>query len=134
MIDVINLSHQRVCRTEESKYIRYYSNCLKYNINIFFIDLVFISRIKKFVLELFNKKYNIAVFWWEFETGCDERIRILNNFDEVYVFIDFLKNVLLNFPDRKFTVTKIKYLFRQDWIIEDKPVVMRERYNLKNKF
>jgi glycosyltransferase involved in cell wall biosynthesis len=134
LIDIITFSHAHIDESEKKKYAKYYSRNLKYNKNIYFVDLFFLSRIKKIIPSLFQSRYNIAVFWWEFESGCEERLRLLNDYDEVYVFSDFLKNILLNYKERNFIVTKIKFPFRNDWVIEEQPDKIRKDYDLKDKF
>ena len=134
LVDVVNYNHKRISDEEESKYIKYYSRDLKYKNNIFFVDLMFLERIKKVIPALFRNKYNISVFWWEFETGFEDRIEILNYFDEIIVFSDFIKEVLDNVKNRKFIVTKKKYPFKKNWEIEDNSDIIRSRFNLSGKF
>jgi glycosyltransferase involved in cell wall biosynthesis len=58
----------------------------------------------------------------------------LNGFDEVYVFSDFTRNILNSIENRNFKVTKIKYPFVKNWIIEEEPVAIKKRYDLEGKY
>lgn len=134
LTDVVNYNHKRITEDEELKYRKYYTRRLQYKNNVFFIDLMFLAKIKKVLPSLFKNKHNITVFWWEFETGFEDRIDILNDFDEIYVFSDFIKETLDNVKNRKFLITKIKYPFKKNWVIEKSVETVREEFNLKDKF
>lgn len=134
LTDVVNYNHKFITDEEESKYRQFYTRDLKYRNNIFFIDLILLAKIIKVIPLLFKNKHNIVVFWWEFETGFNDRLEILNKFDEIYVFSDFIKDTLAKVKDRRFIITKIKYPFKKNWILEDSPEVIRENYSLSGKF
>lgn len=134
LIDFYDNNHKSISRKEEKKYRKYYFKKLKYRSNIFFVDLVLLQQVRKYIPVLFQNRQNIVTFWWEFESGFEERIPILNEFDEVYVFSDFIKNVLNSIEHRNFKVTKINYPFVKNWIIEDEPLTIKKRYNLEGKF
>ena len=134
LLDFYDNNHQRIPRNEEEKYRKYYFRKFRYKTNLFFVDLGLLKQIRKRVPVLFRNKRNIVTFWWEFESGFEDRIPILNEFDEVYVFSDFIMNVLNSIEHKRFKVTKIKYSLVKNWIIEDDPVTIRKRYNLEEKF
>ena len=58
----------------------------------------------------------------------------MNEFDEVYVFSDFTRHILDSIENRNFKVTKIKYPFVKNWIIEEEPAAIKKKYNLEGKF
>jgi glycosyltransferase involved in cell wall biosynthesis len=132
--DFLNVTHKRITPDEELRFKKDYYKPFKYKNNVFFIDLLVLDILKNQNPKLFRNKHNIVAFWWEFESGFEDRIPILNKFDEVYVFSDFIKNVLTEVDNRQFKVTKIKYPFIKNWHIEEDPIIIRERYKLTNKF
>jgi glycosyltransferase involved in cell wall biosynthesis len=134
LMDFYENLHKRIPRQEESKYRKYCLKKFKYGTNIFFVALDLLQIIKNKTSFVFKHKYNIVAFWWEFESGFEERIPILNEFDEVYVFSDFTRNILNSIENRNFKVTKIKYPFVKNWIIEEEPVAIKKRYDLEGKY
>lgn len=134
LVDFFNTSHKQITPQEEEKYKKYYFKKLKYQSNIFFVDLLLLREVRKILPVIFKNKRNIVTFWWEFETGFEDRISILNKFDEVYVFSDFIKNTLDSIEKQTFKVTKINFPFVKNWIIENKPLTIKNNYNLEGKF
>jgi len=134
LFDYFEPTHKRISKLEELKYSKYYYNSLKYKTNIFLVDTQVVGHLHSALPIIFNNKRNILSFWWEFESGFEDRIEILNNFDEIYVFSDFIKNILSSIENRKFKITKIKYPFYKDWLIEEDVLTIRERYHLQGKF
>ncbi|OFY47408.1 MAG: hypothetical protein A2W85_01730 [Bacteroidetes bacterium GWF2_41_31] len=134
LVDFYDGTHKRITIEEEEKYLKHYYKKLKYKNNIFFIDLMVLRDLMKQIPILFRNKHNIVTFWWEFESGFEDRIPILNEFDEVYVFSDFIKNTLTRVEDRKFKIIKIKYPFIKNWTIEESPMAVRNKNCLENKF
>jgi glycosyltransferase involved in cell wall biosynthesis len=134
LLDFYDNLHKRIPRREENKYRKYYLKKFKYRINVFFVALDLLQIVKNRISFIFKHKYNIVAFWWEFESGFEERIPILNEFDEVYVFSDFTKNILNSINNRNFKVTKIKYPFVKNWIIEEEPIAIKKRYDLEGKY
>jgi len=134
MVDFYDNNHKRMNRREEGKYRKYYNKGFRYQTNVFFIDLMLLPQIRKMIPALFRNRHNVVVFWWEFESGFEDRIPILNSFDEVYVFSDFIKNVLNSIEYKTFLVTKIKYPFVKNWVIENEPVSIKGKYKLEEKF
>nr|NQU93939.1 hypothetical protein [Bacteroidota bacterium] len=134
LLDFFDSTHKPISRLEENKYRKYYFKKFKYRTNIFFIDLTLLKLVMNKFPVLFENKENIVAFWWEFESGFEDRIPVLNEFSEVYVFSDFIKNILTSVEGRKFNVTKIKYPFVKNWIIEDEALTIRKKYNLEGKF
>jgi len=127
-------THQLSSGRPDLKYRKYYFSSFKYRTNVFFIDLNVLKRLKSQIPRLFKNKKNIVAFWWEFESGFEDRIPILNEFDEVYVFSDFIKDILNKVESRQFIVTKIDYPFSKNWVINEEPSLVRSRYNLEDKF
>ena len=76
LLDFYETLHKRIPRQEENKYRKYYLKKFIYRTNIFFValDLLKISRIT--YRSYFKHKYNIVAFWWEFESGFEDRIPI----------------------------------------------------------
>jgi glycosyltransferase involved in cell wall biosynthesis len=134
LVDFYDNNHKPISLQEENKYKKYYKRKLKYDTNLFFVDLVLLQQIRNKIPVIFKNRRNVVIFWWEFETGFEDRIPILNEFDEVYVFSDFIKNILEPLENRKFQVTKIKYPFQKNWEIESSPDEIRQHYRLTNKF
>jgi glycosyltransferase involved in cell wall biosynthesis len=134
LLDFYDNLHKLIPCQEENKYRKYYFKKFKYGTNIFFVALDLLKIVKNKISFVFKNKYNIVAFWWEFESGFEERIPILNGFDEVYVFSDFTRNILNSIENRNFKVTKIKYPFVKNWIIEEEPVAIKKRYDLEGKY
>jgi glycosyltransferase involved in cell wall biosynthesis len=134
LLDFYEELHRRIPRREEDKYREYYLKKFIYRTNIFFVALDLLKIVKNRISFLFKHKYNIVAFWWEFESGFEDRIPVLNEFDEVYVFSDFTRDILDSIRDKNFKVTKIKYPFATNWIIEEEPAAIKRRYNLEGKF
>ena len=135
LVDFYQKTHKQITRSEENPYRKYYFKKLKYHTNIFFIDPGQWQKVRKNVPVLFFKnKYNIITFWWEFESGFEERIPILNEFNEVYVFSDFTLKILNSVDNRNFKITRINYPFAKNWIIEHDPLTVKRRYNLEDRF
>jgi len=135
LFDFYENNHKHISRSEEKQYRKYYFRKFKYHTNIFFIDPLRWQHVRKKIPVLFFKnKYNIITFWWEFESGFEERIPILNEFNEVYVFSDFIRNILNSVENRSFKVTRIKYPSVINWIIEHDPFTVKRRYNLEGRF
>jgi glycosyltransferase involved in cell wall biosynthesis len=134
LLDSYEELHRRIPRQEEEKYRKYYLKKFIYRTNIFFVALDLLKIVKYHISFIFKHKYNIVVFWWEFESGFEDRIPILNEFDEVYVFSDFTRDILDSIENRNFKVTKIKYPFLKNWIIEEEPAAIKKKYNLEGRF
>ena len=135
LYDFYENNHKHISRSEENPYRKYYFRKFIYHTNIFFIDPLRWQHIKKKIPVLFFKnKHNIITFWWEFESGFEDRIPILNEFNEVYVFSDFIWNILNSVDNRNFKITRIKYPFAKNWIIEHDPLTVKRKYNLEGKF
>jgi len=129
-VDTHPTNHER----SDLEFQKYYFKSFKHRTNIFFIDLNVLKRLKNQKPRLFKNRKNIVAFWWEFETGFEDRLSVLNEFDEVYVFSDFIKNTLDAVEQKCFKVTKIDYPFVKNWFIEEYPSAVRQKYNLDNKF
>jgi glycosyltransferase involved in cell wall biosynthesis len=134
LLDYFDSLHMRIPRQEENKYRKYYFKKFEYETNIFFVDPPALRTFKYITPFLFRNKYNIIAFWWEFESGFEERIPILNEFDEVYVFSDFVRDILNSIENRNFKITKIKYPFIKNWVIEEEPATLKRKYDLQGKF
>jgi len=134
LIDFFDINHKRIPLQEEMKYRLYYYKKFIFRINVFFIDPVLLNFVRKNASIIFKNKHNVVVFWWEFETGFEDRISVLNKFDEVYVFSDFIKKILCSIENRSFQVTKMKLPFHKNWIIEDEPEYIKCKYHLEGKF
>jgi glycosyltransferase involved in cell wall biosynthesis len=134
LVDFYENNHGSVPPSEIDRFRKYFHKPLQYGTNLFFIDIPVIPTVRRNLPFVFKNKRNIAVFWWEFESGFEDRIPILNQFEEVYVFSDFIKETLNALPDRRFIVTKIKYPFKKNWIIEESPAQIREGLGLQGKF
>ena len=134
LVDWFNLSHKKISRRERKRYSRYYYRRCIYDKNIFFVDLMSLHEIRKSNPSLFSNKINAVAFWWEFESGFEDRVAILNEFDEVYVFSDFIKNTLLSTSGRSYKIIKIAYPMSPNWQIEESAEAIRTKYNLGDKF
>ena len=135
LVDFYQKTHKHIARSEENPYRKYYFRKFIYHTNIFFIDPAQWQKVRKKIPTLFLKnKHNIITFWWEFESGFEDRIPILNEFNEVYVFSDFIWNILNSVDNRNFKITRIKYPFAKNWIIEHDPLTVKRKYNLEGKF
>jgi len=134
LVDFYENNHKAISASELAPFRQYFRKPLQYKTNLFFIDVPVIPQVRKYMPFLFRNKHNVMVFWWEFESGFDDRIPILNQFAEVYVFSDFIKGTLNALPGRQFSVTKVKYPFAKNWIIEESPAQIRERLGLQGKF
>ncbi len=126
--------HNSISRQEEEKYISLYFQSFIYDTNIFLIDIHEAQRIKEVVPELFENKRSVTSFWWEFETGFEKNIPVLNQFDEVFVFSEFILNILAKAKRRKFAITKIAYPFYENWSLESDKSVLAKQYNLEGEF
>ncbi len=134
LLDFLDVNHESISREELWKYLGFHRKNLEHKNNIFFVDLMALRRFKSRFPIFFINKHNIVVFWWEFESGFEDRIEILNEFDEVYVFSDFIKSILESVESRNFKVTKIDYHLKQNWLIEQSPELIREKYSLSGRF
>ncbi|NPD45554.1 MULTISPECIES: glycosyltransferase [unclassified Lentimicrobium] len=134
LVDYAEPSHAKISPEEEAKYISRFYQPFKYDTNIFLLDAGIIRILLDNCPEIFENKKNILSFWWEFETGFEDRVPLLNTFDEILVFSDFIKEVLNKVPNRKFKVRKIKYPFYIKWQIEENASIIKSRYGLENKF
>jgi len=134
MLDYYEPSHKRISEKEERYYYDYYYKPFIYDKNILMVDWRMLHNIIEKSPKILKNKKNIVAFWWEFETGFEEKIYILNEFDEVYVFSDFIKEILNRLENRDFKVTKIKYPFYKNWKIIESPGQVRKKYGIENKF
>jgi glycosyltransferase involved in cell wall biosynthesis len=134
LFDFYSGTHNTIKGKPDLNYRRNYFRLFKYRNNVFFIDLKALNRLREKMPKLFQNKQNIVAFWWEFESGFEDRIPVLNEFDEVYVFSDFIKDILNSVDCKEFKVTKIDYPFFKNWVIEEEPSAVRSRYNLDEKF
>lgn len=134
LIDIFEESHAKISPDEEALYKPYYYQEYKYDTNLILTDTLLIPQIMSRIPEIFENKKNAHAFWWEFESGFEDRIPILNQFDEIIVFSDFIKNVLHKIPNRKFEIRKIKYPFYPKWEISEEVEQIRTRYHLTDKF
>lgn len=134
LVDFFEPSHKRLSEEEEFIYQEYYYKPFIYDKNVLMIDWRMLRKLTEKIPDVLQGKKNIVAFWWEFETGFEDKIDILNEFDEVYVFSDFIKNVLEGLRNKDFKITKIKYPFYKNWKIITKPDVVRKKYGLEDKF
>jgi len=134
LFDFYSGTHNTITRKPDLKYRKNYFRSFKYRSNVFFIDLKVLKRLRNQIPKLFQNKHNIVAFWWEFESGFEDRIPVLNEFDEVFVFSDFIKDILNAIECKQFEITKIDYPFYRNWEIEEESSIVRSRYNLDEKF
>ncbi|MBN2546732.1 MAG: glycosyltransferase family 4 protein [Spirochaetes bacterium] len=82
--------------------------------------------------EYFKNKYNIAVWWWEFETGMESYITAFQYIDEVIVYSDFVKNIIEKYSRKKCKISKLKYPFNDNWKIIKTPLEIRQEFNINS--
>lgn len=134
LVDYAEPSHVKITDEEEKLYITRYYQPFKYDTNVFLLDAAILGILIDKCPQIFENKRNVISFWWEFETGFEDSIPLLNKFDEILVFSDFIKEVLKKIPNRRFKVSKIKYPFYAKWEIEENTSTIKSKYGLDNKF
>jgi len=84
--------------------------------NIFFINADQINNVHNFFPHLFQAKYNVAVWWWEFDNYFSfvDSFKYLN---EVIVFTDFVKKAIEKVTPSNIKLRKMTYPFVKNWDI-----------------
>lgn len=118
----------------DEKYTSMYFQPFIYDTNVFLINIHATLRVKEAVPEFFKNRRLVTSYWWEFETGFENDIPALNQFDEILVFSDFILNILKKIKHRKFIITKIQYPFVKNWTILQDPKSIRQRYSIGDQF
>lgn len=102
--------------------------------NIFFIDVVHLKMLLNKYPLLFKNKHNIFVFWWEFDTGFEDRLNVLSKMDEIFVFSEFIKTALLKSGVDLPPIVKKDYVLYKNWEILDTSDCILAKYGLSNQF
>ncbi len=134
LFDYFVPQHPSISQVEEARYTSLYYQPFQYHTNLFLIDVHAALQARDAVPELFLNKRNITSFWWEFETGFEDTLPALNQFDEVLVFSDFIHGILSNIPNREFKITKVRYPFYNKWTLDNGTPASVSKYKLEGKF
>ena len=128
--DIVNIEsdiHSKIEKSELEEFKKYFRIIPSYYKNVFFINGNLMDSFYQTNAELFRNKYNIGVWWWEFETGNESFIPGFAMLDEVFVFTEFIKQSFLNLPHGNCKITKITYPLTNDMqILCDKRETRRE--------
>ncbi len=109
-------SHQKLDHVEAAKYKPFIVPRPFFYTNIFFINADALPDTLKVCWPLVSGRYNIGVFWWEF----DDYFHFPNAFShlrEVVVFSDFIATAVRKTAPAHIRVTKLPFPFRINWHI-----------------
>ena len=122
--------HTKVPKEEIKSLKRKFVNYPIYKKNLFFVNGNAIEALYKSFPQYFKNRYNMAVWWWEFETGMESYIKGFQYLDEIIVYTEFIKDALLKLPIGKCKISKMTYPFVDNWIILRKEKENRDIYGL----
>jgi len=123
--------HQDLRVEEYQEFTPYLSEKPLFDLNMFFMSASeLIHSIKLRIPYLFDEKYNIGVFWWEFEDYFHEFKEVFDHIDHVVVFSDFIVKAIKKAAPSNIKVTKLPYPFIENWKIINPPSKIRKNYQL----
>ena len=131
----INSGAEKIEISNFSQYKPFFTTSPCYPINLIIVNADQISNIIEANKHIFENKYNIVNFSWEFETGFEKFSNIHTLINEIIVSTDYIKNSISKYIYNKIKITKITYpinfnikdIFPKDYI--------KEKFSIdKNKF
>jgi glycosyltransferase involved in cell wall biosynthesis len=102
-----------------------------YKKNLFFVNGNAIGALYRSFPQYFKDRYNMAVWWWEFETGMESYIEGFKYLDEVIVYTDFIKNALMKLPIGGCKISKMTYPFVENWQVLRTGIDNRDFHGLR---
>jgi len=132
--DIEAPSYKKLDSINFKEYKPYLSTRTIYNKNIFFINADAIPYIKQQNPYLFIGRYNIAVFFWEFNDyfNFPEAFIVI---DEVIAFTDFIATAVRKTAPSSVKVTKLDFPFIKNWEINKSPALIRNELDIdENQF
>jgi glycosyltransferase involved in cell wall biosynthesis len=114
LFSIESSAHDKLSETEISEFSTHYAQRPNFKNNLFFINANEINNVKTYFPHLFADKYNMAVWWWEFDDYFEYPENV-DYIDEVIVFTDFVKTAIEKTAPEKVKVTKKTYPFLKNW-------------------
>ena len=105
----LRLGHKSIC-ADRSLLVYYSMPSESANLNLWFVSFDSINDCYRKNRKWFNGRYNIAVFWWEFEDYFTN-IKCFEFLDEVVVFSSVTHKALQKVVHDKVKLTKLEYPF-----------------------
>ncbi len=131
IFNVTTKLHQYLEIEEYQEFTPYLSEKPLFDVNMFFINADELTHITKVRIPyLFKGKYNIGVFWWEFEDYFQDFKEVFDHIDHVVVFSDFIVRAIKKAAPASMRVTKLPFPFIENWKIINTPSKIRKTYHL----
>lgn len=121
--------------SEMNKYKPFITQTPCFPINIICINADQLPIVMKKYESIFHNKYNIANFWWEYETGFGKFADACKLVDKVIVFSTHVRNAISKYIDNKDKIEKIAYPLQLQMPELDSVDMTRDKYSIsKDKF
>lgn len=128
---VIESGGAKIPESEREKYQAFVTNEVNYPVNLFVVNADQIENIHNIHPSIFEGKYNIANWWWEFENGFGEYKSATKYLNKVIVCTEHVQKGITNTIDTKIPVVLFKYPYR----VYNEPLLsveqVRKKYGLK---
>ena len=131
LFSIESSAHDKLSNSEIAQFSSLYAENPNYNSNIFFVNANEIGNVQMYYPHLFKNKYNMAVWWWEFDDYFEypKNIEYIN---EIIVFTDFVKCAIEKSAPADVKVTKKTYPFVENWNLVGSKSQIRAEYDLKD--
>ena len=131
VVNIDSKAHQQLREDELLEFKPYFSEKPVFDVNMLFItaDQILDNNYERFSY-LFRGKYNVGVFWWEFDDYFDSFRKAFDYLDHVVVFTDFIKKAIAKVAPSRVKITKLPYPFLENWEIVSSSSEIRRKYEL----
>ena len=125
----------QISSDEQKEFSQYIAKKPPYDVNLFIINADSIPSIYKNHKNLFDGKYNIANWYWEFESGFDKFSNAFKYLDEVIVSTEHIKKGIQKAAPKGFKISKVPFAFNQPRFAPISKENICEKYGIdKNAF
>ena len=110
--------HEKIPRNDFLAYTPYLSEKPVYDVSLFFVNPPeLFELVKDRHPYLFQNKYRIGIFWWEFDDHFYSQKEKYQNLDACIVFNEFVQKAIEKAMPPDIPITKLNYPFIKNWKI-----------------